>query len=335
MIRLLFTTLTALLCWIGLARADGVTKLIFATHEPPDAFVYAGTWKPWAEKVIAESNGALEIDNRPQGFSKDPIEHLSLVLSGKADIAFIVPPNYPDRFRDQDVFMQPGLLRNATEASIAATRMEERGLLTGFEGLVPLAVMIAAPSVAHSTYPVLLPEDLAGKRWNTNAELTISLFRKLGGEMSHTYVTPRAAKTLTDHEFDGVIADWVGSNTFGTLKAAHHHLAYPLGGVMISYVMNRAAYDRLPSAVKAVIDRHKGVELASSFGRAFDEERARVVEQLKGDPAQSIVEPAGPDAERWQAAFVPVVAEWRQADERNARLAAALADELRAIRAEH
>jgi TRAP-type C4-dicarboxylate transport system substrate-binding protein len=99
--------------------------------------------------------------------------------------------------------------------------------------------------------------------------------------------------------------------------------------------MNRAAYDRLPSAVKAVIDRHKGVELASSFGRAFDEERARVVEQLKGDPAQSIVEPAVPDAERWQAAFVPVVAEWRQADERNARLAAALADELRAIRAEH
>lgn len=317
------------------AGSTAAATLIFATHEPADAFVYAGTWKPWAEKVVADSHGALQIDNRPQGFTKDPIEHLSLVLSGKADIAFIVLPNYRDRFRDQDVFMQPGLLRNATEASIAATRMEQRGLLTGFDGLVPLAVLVAAPSVAHSTYPVRLPEDLKGKRWNTNAELTVALFRQLGAEMSSTYVTPRAAKTLVDHEFDGVIADWVGSNTFGTLKAAHYHFAYPLGGVMLAFVMNRAAYDRLSGDARAAIDRHKGVELARSFGRAFDAERARVVKQLKADPTQSIVEPAGRDAARWRSAFAPVVAEWRHADPRNARLDAALEKELAAIRAGH
>jgi TRAP-type C4-dicarboxylate transport system substrate-binding protein len=112
------------------AIAFGVTsaaaaKLVFTTHEPADAFVYAGTWKPWAEMVVADSHGTLEIDNRPQGFTKDPIEQLSLVLSGKADIAFIVLPNDPNRFRDHDVFMQPGLVLNATEASIAATPMEE------------------------------------------------------------------------------------------------------------------------------------------------------------------------------------------------------------------
>ncbi len=329
----IIVALAAISLGFGSANAKAATKLIFATHEPADAFVYAGTWKPWAETVVADSNGALEIDNRPQGFTKDPIEHLSLVLSGKADMAFIVLPNYRDRFRDQDVFMQPGLLRNATEASVAATRMEARGLLTGFDGLVPLAVMVAAPSVAHSTYPVRVPEDLKGKRWNTNAELTIALFGKLGAEMAGTYVTPRAAKTLIDREFDGVIADWVGSNTFGTLKAAHHHLAYPLGGVMLSFVMNRAAYDRLPEAARAVIDKHKGDELASRFGHAFDGERARVVEQVKADPSQSVVEPAGGDAERWSAAFAPVVAAWRQADARNAQLAAALEAELRTIRA--
>ncbi len=181
--RLHLAVLAAMLWGVGAASADPTT-LIFATHEPADAFVYAGTWKPWAEKVVADSHGALVIDNRPQGFTKDPIEHLALVLSGKADIAFIVLPNYPDRFRDQDAFMQPGMLANATEASVAATRMQQKGLLTGFENLVPLAVLVAAPSVAHSTYPVRLPEDLNGKRWNTNARLTIALFARLGAQMS-------------------------------------------------------------------------------------------------------------------------------------------------------
>jgi hypothetical protein len=46
-----------------------------------------------------------------------------------------------------------------------------------------------------------------GRRWNTNVRLTVVLFRKLGAEMADYYVTPRAAKTLIDREFDGVIAD--------------------------------------------------------------------------------------------------------------------------------
>jgi TRAP-type transport system periplasmic protein len=327
--RLIASALAAI---VFSATSAAAAKLTFTTHEPADAFVYAGTWKPWAEKVVADSHGALAIDNRPQGFSRDPIEQLSLVISGKADIAFIVLPNYRDRFLDQDVFMQPGLLRNATEASIAATRMEERGQLTGFEGLVPLAVLVAAPSAAHSTYPVRTPEDLVGKRWNTNVGLTIVLFRKLGAEMADTYLTPRAARTLIDHEFDGVVADWVGSNTFGTLEVAHHHLAYPFGGVMLGFVINRSAYDRLPAEARAAIDRHKGVELASSFGRAFDTDRAGIVDQLRSDPAQSIVEPVGPDAEHWRAAFAPIVAEWRSASPRNSQLADALENELKKIR---
>ncbi len=104
---------------------------------------------------------------------------------------------------------------------------------------------------------------------------------------------------------------------------------------MLGYVMNRASYDRLPAAAKAAIDRHKGVELARDFGRAFDTERARVVAELKTDPTQSIVEPAGADATRWRTAFAPVVADWRRADKRNARLAVALEKELRAIHAGH
>jgi hypothetical protein len=47
------------------ATSAAAAKLVFTTHEPADAFVYAWTWKPWAEKVVADSSGAIDIDNRP------------------------------------------------------------------------------------------------------------------------------------------------------------------------------------------------------------------------------------------------------------------------------
>ena len=308
-------------------------KLRFATHEPDTAFVYSQTWKPWEARVLADCAGALQIEEYTAGRMDPNSEaHLDLVLSGKADIAFIVPAIFRDRFLEQDLFMQPGLLRDAREASLAATRLQERGLLSGYDGLVPLAVLVAAPSAIHATVPVARPEDLRGHRFNTNAALTADLFRRIGAECSLTYVTPRAAATLRAGQFDGVIADWVGSDTFGTLAAAHHHLDYPLGGVMLAFVMNRASYDRLPDKVRAAFDRHRGAELADGFGQAFDAQRTKIIGRLRAEADQDVATPQGANADAWQAAFAPGVTAWRTASPRNTTLAEALDMELAHIR---
>lgn len=317
----------------AIVRAQASVTLRFATHEPSTAFVYSGTWKPWQDQVLRDAGGAVRIEEFTGGRMDPSSEaHLDLVVTGKADIAFIVPAIFRDRFKEQDVFMQPGVLRNAREASLAATRMQTKGLLTGYDGLVPLAVLIAAPSAVHATVPVARPEDLRGRRFNTNTTLTAELFRALGADMSLTYVTPRAAATLWAGEFDGVVADWVGSDTFGTLAAAKHHLNYPLGGVMIAFVMNRDSYERLPDAVRAVFDRHKGDELAEGFGNAFDGQRAKVVSRIQSEPGQDVATPEGEAAAAWAAAFAPGMEAWRAASPRNRMLAGALDTELARIR---
>ena len=317
----------------AIVRAQAPVTLRFATHEPSTAFVYAQTWRPWEQRVIQDAGGMLQIEEFTGGRMDPNSEaHLDLVLTGKADIAFIVPAIFRDRFKEQDLFMQPGLLRNAREASLAATKLQERGLLSGYEELVPLGVLIAAPSAVHATVPVARPEDLRGHRFNTNAALTAELFRRIGAECSLTYVTPRAAATLRAGEFDGVIADWVGSDTFGTLAAAKHHLNYPLGGVMLAFVMNRNSYERLPGPVRAAFDKHRGAELAQGFGAAFDGQRVKVIERLRSEPGQDVATPDGADAAEWAAAFAPGVQAWRAASPRNASLAEALDAELARIR---
>ncbi|MDQ2763403.1 MAG: hypothetical protein M3Y22_07890, partial [Pseudomonadota bacterium] len=169
--------------------------------------------------------------------------------------------------------------------------------------------------------------------FNTNATLTAELFRRLGAQVSLTYVTPKAAATLRAGQFDGVIADWIGSDTFGTLAAAKHHLNYPLGGVMLAFVMNRRSYERLPKTVRTVFDRHKGDELAEGFGRAFDGQRAKVIARIRSEPGQDVATPEGEAAATWAAAFAPGVEAWRAASPRNQQLATALDAELARIRA--
>lgn len=328
----------AVVAWLALdapARAaDPPVTLRFGTHEPRTAFVYSRIWKLWEELVVKESDGALRIEDHvrtPE--TEDSTRNLAVVESGAVDIAFIVVPLFPERFADQDLFMQPGMLRNSVEASVAATRLAERGLLAGSDKTVPLAMMVAVPSLLHSTYPVAQPGDLAGRRFNTSAPLVAEVFAQLGATMSQTYVTARAAETLRRGEFDGVIADWVGSETFGTLDAARHHLDYPLGGVMLAFLMNRASYERLRGAVRQVLDRHKGVELATAFGRSFDEGVAAVLARMAADPAQRVFRPEGEQRAAWDAAFASPLARWRGGNERRGALARALDAELAAVRA--
>ena len=318
----------------AVAQAQRQVTLRFATHEPANAFVYAGIWKPWEQTILRETGEILQIDNYAGGRMNPSSEaHLDLVLSGKTDIAFIVPAIFRDRFRDQGLFMQPGLLRDAREASLAATRLEARGLLTGYDDLIALAVMIAAPSAVHATIPIVRPTDLRGHRFNTNAALTAELFQRLGTKCSLSYVTPRAAATLQEGKFDGVIADWIGSDTFGTLSAARHHLNYPLGGVMLAFVMNRRRYEHLPEAIRAVFDQHRGDELADRFGRAYDGRRAEVIARVRAEAGQTVVTPEGDAARAWADAFAPGVEAWHAAAPRNRMLAKSLQDELTRIRA--
>jgi len=98
--------------------------------------------------------------------------------------------------------------------------------------------------------------------------------------------------------------------------------------------MNRASYDRLRAGTRAVIDRHKGVELAQSFGRAFDTERARVVAPIEDRSHPVHRRARGADAERWQHGLRPRRRRLAQVPtSATARLAAALEEELRAIHA--
>ena len=102
-----------LCCCLRSAVADPITlKLSFFTSD--QSVAYQAAVKPFVDAINHDGNSLLHIDVYLSGaLGKMQNELPQLVLEGKADIAFIVPGQNPERFRDTAAIEMPGLFRDA------------------------------------------------------------------------------------------------------------------------------------------------------------------------------------------------------------------------------
>jgi TRAP-type transport system periplasmic protein len=94
-------------------------KLDIAFHAPAHSTTFTAGLKPFADAVIRDAPGAIEIALHPDGTRGGLLTtQVQLLDSGGADAAFVIPGFTPERFPDNFVFGIPGLFRDITEATL-------------------------------------------------------------------------------------------------------------------------------------------------------------------------------------------------------------------------
>lgn len=160
------------------------TVLRFSSFEPPVAFITSQILTPWAEEVSQASEGTLHIEMYPGGtLGRDPATQLNLVLSGVADIAWIVPGYTPGRFDQATVTELPFLVPSAEAGSVAAARMLDRGVWSGggFDDVKVLGLFVTSPGHLASTSPVNELGDVAGLSIRGAGPVLLGTGAALGG----------------------------------------------------------------------------------------------------------------------------------------------------------
>src|SRR5690606_23302676 len=156
--------LVAGLAWSAAAEAEA-TKLKFAVFTPETEMTFVNIMKPFAANVAKASQGTVEFELFPNGaLGRDPGKQMKMVQDGVADLAWIIPAYTPGVFPDDEVVELPGIIRDSKEGSIAIWRLWEKGLVRGYENLVPLAIFTADPYTVHTDYAVAKLDDLKGKK---------------------------------------------------------------------------------------------------------------------------------------------------------------------------
>jgi TRAP-type C4-dicarboxylate transport system substrate-binding protein len=319
----------------AVASAQQPITLRFSSFEPPVAFITKQILTPWAERVTKDSNGALKVEMFPGGtLGRNPAQQLKLVLDGVADIAWIVPGYTPGRFDSLTVVELPFLVDNATQASLAITRMHQKGLFkdTGFQEVKVLCVCANNPIFVNSSFPVNKLDDLKGKNMRAAGPVSLSVVKALGGVPVGGITGPQLAEALSRGMVDATLNEWNALQTFRVLDVARYQTILPLGSTSLLVIMNKQKFESLPPAAKAAIEKNSGEAFAKLFGDMFNSNNSAVfaAAKKKGDHVIKVLSPE--EQKPWRDALSQVDAEWQKKHPDGEKIYEAFVDELKAAK---
>ncbi|MEM6376360.1 MAG: C4-dicarboxylate ABC transporter, partial [Pseudomonadota bacterium] len=133
-------------------------EVVLKMHQflPPQANVPNLILVPWAERVMAASEGRIRIDHFPaMQLGGTPPQLVSQVQDGVADIIWVVAGYTPGRFPQLEVFELPFMMSDAEATSRAFWNFAEANMMDAdFKDMKILGVWVHGPGIIHSSRPV-------------------------------------------------------------------------------------------------------------------------------------------------------------------------------------
>lgn len=334
MLTRIIATVVAATAISGSLAAQDTINLRFAVFTPEQEITYQEAMRPWAEAVMEDTDGRVNISLYPGGIlGRDGSQQIRMMREGVADIAFIIPAYNPGLFPDNLVIELPDTTASATEGSVAMWRLLEAGMLRGYEDFEVLGIFTTSPYSIHSRVPVQSMDDLRGQRIRVAGQLEQECIEAIGGVPVGMPIGS-VPESLSRGVIDAVPMHFPALHAFGIASATPHHYNAFLGSLPFGFVMAREKFDALPEDVQQVMRARGGEELARLFGAAMDAENERLVVQTIDDPAQTVVDPTPQEQAAWSEAMASCIDSWVNEHDRGAELYNALLDEIAAIRAE-
>ncbi len=250
----------------------------FASLTPEGGYVHENHLRPFAEAVMADSDGRIAIDLQPVGVFGAPAQAYELVEAGIIDMAWTVQGYTGGRFPQSSVFELPFLFDRAEHGSAALWTMYAEGHFDRDYGSVrPLALYMHRPYGLFTTgRAVESVADMSGLRVRTPSAVVGQALEMLGATPVGMQVTemPEALRLGT---IDSSVFPWEAITLFGLQDSLEVLTDAQIAAPRFVVLMNSASYDRLPDDLKEVIDRHSGLEMSRAIGAGLD---ARELEDM-------------------------------------------------------
>lgn len=268
---------------------------------------------PWAEAIEAQSGGRIKVEFYPSMLlGGAPANLFDQARDGVVDLVWTVLGYTPGRFPKSEVFEMPFLVTDGESTSRAFQRFVEENAMDEFAGVKLIAVHTHGPGLFHSRRPIETLEDLRGMKIRGGSRVISAMLADLGAEPIGMPV-PQVPESLTRGTIDATTIPWQVTLALRTSEIVSNHTQFSgdhgLYTQTFAFVMNQAAYDRLPADLKHVIDANAGIEWAGRFGAANDADDlvARDAAMAQGN---AIVTLDADETARWRAAAQVTIDHW-------------------------
>ena len=269
------TFMKALLSGVVMALAgvaNAQETLVFATTNPEQHPINAGFLVPWAERVNADSNGAVTIELRHGPTIANHTNFYDRVIDDVVQISWGLTVQNPPKFGPTHVATLPILVDSSEQGSVAVCRMSEKGAFVPALGdIVPLLwVEFPQASLHMNGLPAAKLEDIAGKKIITTTPASAAIVGAYGGAPLSLGIT-EMYEGLQRGTAEGTIINFTAFPAFRLNEVTTDHHVMPLGGAAGVVFMAKARWDSLSPEAQAALKKHSGCEGSRTFGKFVDE----------------------------------------------------------------
>jgi len=148
---------------------------------PPQATIPAKALAPWAEKVMAESNGRIKVELYPaMQLGGAPPELFDQAKDGVVDLIWTVIGYTPGRFPTSETFELPFIMTNGEATSRAFHEFMTANAADEFSEVKVIAFHTHGPGLIHSKNPVTSLEDFQDLKIRGGSRVINLMLEELG-----------------------------------------------------------------------------------------------------------------------------------------------------------
>jgi TRAP-type C4-dicarboxylate transport system substrate-binding protein len=313
------------------SNADSIA-LKLSSFTSDQSLAYIAAIKPFVDAVNDHGGNRLHIDVYLSGtLGRVQSELPQNVLDGKADIAFIIPGQNPERFGNTAVIGMPGLFRDAREASLVYTRLVAAQALQGYGDFYVIGAYATAPETIHSRSRLMSLADLKDKKIRVNSPIQAEGLAKLGA-LATVLAFNETTPALSRGSIDGATVPAAQLFDVGIGRLTVSHYLLQTSSAALALLMNRQVFDDLPADLQDLIRTYSGEWVAERWAAVYDDSNRREIEKLTADPRRVVVTPSAMDMNFAGEAFESVRENWVDQHPHDAGLMARAQHEVLALR---
>lgn len=299
-------------CWAAAAQSAAAAPRVlnFAPLAFPGTAPYVQFYKPWADKVTADSHGALKVELRPGMVIANITNVYDRVMSNVVQIGFVLFNYVSGKFPDAQVAGLPNISDDAATGSAALWRLYKSGALGAeFNEAQPLLLVALPQSLVHLAQAPQTLKNLDGVKLIAPTQIT-ALTAEAMGAQALTIPSPDAYEAINRGTANGTILSWNVYFTFKINEVTHYHIEQPMGTASGMIFMAKKVYDGLSPSAKKAIDENSGELASRKWGAWWDEDNARGLAAAKRDPKQKVVTLDPATKAEWTKRVDGAVAQW-------------------------
>ena len=265
--------LTAAVIGAFAVSAQAADKVLTMSHWAGPKHAMATKVYPWLNQELSKCSAgslSLKLEN---GLAPPPAQY-DTIRDGVADIGWIVHGYTKGKFLTTKMIELPGLPGNAESMSVAFQSTHEKFFAAAKEakGVQVLANFVHGPGVVNTAEKITSYKQLEGKKIRVGGGVANQVGKALG-VAGVNMPAPSVYEAISSGVADGVFFPLETLYSFKINELTKYSFKNPDGMYTTSFglILNQDTYDGLSEPHRQCIDKVRGVEMARTIGRFWDE----------------------------------------------------------------